>query len=66
MEKVKLSSNEDWVTWITEQEEKYGRWGVCSVGKTIAPIKYPCIVLGYEDSTYNTLYYDFVYLCDFD
>ena len=66
MERVKLSSNEDLVDWITEQEEKYGSWGVCSEGKTIVPIEYPCIVLGYVDSTYNTLYYDFVYLCDFD
>ena len=66
MGKVKLSSNEDFETWVTEQEEKYGLWGVCGVGETQVPIKYPCIILGYEDSTYNTLFYDFVYLCDFD
>ena len=66
MEKVKLSSNEDLETWVTEQEEKYGLLGVCGAGETITPIKYPCIVLGYVDSTYNILYYDFVYLCDFD
>lgn len=66
MEKVKLSSFEEFQNWHTEQVKKYGHWGVCSVGETQIPIKYPYIVLGYVDSTYNTLYYDFVYLCDFE
>ena len=66
MEKVKLSSFEEFQNWHTEQVKKYEHWGVCSVGETQIPIKHPCVVLGYVDSTYNTLYYDFVYLCDFD
>lgn len=66
MGKVKLSSNADFQTWHTEQVKKYDVWGVCSVGETQVPIQYPCIVLGYEDKTYNTLYYNFVYLCDFN
>ena len=66
MEKVKLSSNEDFQTWHTEQVKKYGVWGVFSEGETQVPIKYPCIVLGYEDKTYNKLFYDFVYLWDFN
>ena len=66
MKKVKLLSNKDFQTWYAEQVKIYGSWGVFSVGETQIPIKYPCIVLGYEDSTYNTLHYDFVYLCDFN
>ena len=64
--KTKLNSNEDFQIWYSNQVKKYGSvWRVHSFGVTNVPIDYPCVDLGYEDTAYMALFYDFVYLSDF-
>ena len=65
--KTKLNSNEDFQIWYSNQVKKYGSvWSVHSFGVTNGPIDYPCVVLGYEDTANKALFYDFVYLNDFN
>lgn len=69
MEKLLLKTQEDFQNWFKDRRKDFFYSEMISKGKSDTPLIFPCIVVWSERYGYgyrDTLFYDFVYLTDFE